>query len=161
MFQFHIRFALMMLLVVSSQSLFGKDAPKDRQGVAFRLAETERADGLTEAVVPNDGGTIFLHIENVLTDKDVTSVNFGRDESGSVAVTIQIEAAAATRLAQATKAHIGKPIAILLDGKVITAPVIRSEISVTARISGKFSNAELTRMFSALVLHSESTEPVK
>jgi preprotein translocase subunit SecD len=145
----------MILLALCSQSLVADDATKERQGLTFRLAESERADGLLETVVTKDGRTIFLHTENVLTDQDVSSVTFGRDETGSVAVTLQIEAAAAKRLAAATKSHVGKPMAILLNGKAISAPVVRSEISATAVISGSFSDAELMRMFSALVLHSE------
>ena len=161
MFQSPIRFGAMILFALCSASIFADDGTKERPGIAFRLAESERADGLAEAVVPNDGPTVFLHSENVLTDKDVTSVTFGRDENGGVDITIQIEAAAAKRLAAATKAHLGKRLAILLDGKVITAPVVRSEISDQARITGRFSNAELMRMFSALVLHSSSPEQVK
>lgn len=161
MFQCPIRIGAMLVFVVCSASIVAYDATTEKPGISFRLAELERSDDLTEAVVPNDGPTIFLHRENVLTDKEVTSVTFGRDENGGVDVTIQIEAAAAKRLAAATKAHLGKRMAILLDGKVITAPVVRSEISDQARITGRFSNAELMRMFSALVLHSSSTEQAK
>jgi preprotein translocase subunit SecD len=160
-FQLPIRIGAMILFAACSVSIFADDATKEQPGIAFRLAEPERADGLTEAVVPNDGPTVFLHSENVLTDRDVTSVTFGRDENGRVDVTLQIEAAAAKRLAAATKAHLGKRIAILLDGRVITAPIIRSEISDQARITGRFSNAELIRMFSALVLHSSNPEQIK
>lgn len=161
MFLFPIRFGALILLAACTASEFADDATKERPGLAFRLAEPERADGLVEAVVPNDGSTIFLHPDDVLTDKDVTSVTFGRDENGGVDATVQIEGTAAKRLAAATKAHINRRMAILLDGKVITAVVIRSEISDQARITGRFSNAELLRMFSALVLHSSSTEQVK
>jgi len=102
MFQSPIRFGAMILFALCSASIFADDGTKERPGIAFRLAESERADGLAEAVVPNDGPTVFLHSENVLTDKDVTSVTFGRDENGGVDITIQIEAAAAKRLAAAT-----------------------------------------------------------
>lgn len=161
MFQSPIRLGVMILLALCSESLVANDAtPKERPGLSFRLAEPERVDGLTKAVIP-DGPTVYLHKESVLTDKDVTSVTFGRDESGRVEVTVQIEASAAKRLAEATKSHVGKPMAVLLDGKMITAPVVRSEVATSARITGKFSNAELTRMFSALVLHSEPPEQPK
>jgi preprotein translocase subunit SecD len=161
MFQFHVRLAAVLLLTAWATSLPADDAAKDRPGIAFRLAELENAADLTKAVAPGDGKTVFLHAKSVLTDKDVTSVSFARDESGLVNVTLQIEAEAAKRLAAATKSHIGKPLAILLDDKVITAPVVRSEISASAQISGNFSDADLLRMFSALVLHSESSAKEK
>lgn len=153
-----IRFGVTMVFALCSTTLVAAETTKERPGVAFRLAESERADGLTEAVVPPGRSKVYLHSNNILTDEDVSSVTFGRDENGGVSITIQIEEAGAKRLAEATRSHNGKPMAILLDGKVITAPVIRSEFSSTARITGNFSNAELARLFSALVLHSDGAE---
>ncbi len=148
-------FAAALLFLLCATSLFAEDAPGKRPELAFRLAESERAEELIEAAAPNDGPTLFLHAENVLTGKDVTSVTFERNDHGEVDVTIQIESAAAKRLAAVTKANMGKRLAILLDGKVITAPIIRAEISSQAQMTGRFSNEELLQIFAALVLQSQ------
>jgi preprotein translocase subunit SecD len=50
------------------------------------------------------------------------------------------------KLARVTKAHQGKPLAILVDGKVVAAPIVRDEITGDARISGSFSKEEAERI---------------
>jgi preprotein translocase subunit SecD len=43
---------------------------------------------------------------------------------------------------QATSAHVGRPVAIVIDGKVAIAPVVRSAISNSATMTGDYSQAE-------------------
>jgi SecD/SecF fusion protein len=50
------------------------------------------------------------------------------------------------KLARLTKAHQGKPLAILVDGEVVAAPVVRDEVTGNARISGNFSKDEAERI---------------
>ena len=47
-----------------------------------------------------------------------------------------------------TKAHRDKPLALLLDGKVLVAPFIRSTISDKASLSG-ISKADMERIVEA------------
>jgi preprotein translocase subunit SecD len=46
----------------------------------------------------------------------------------------------------ATASHIGKPVAILLDGLVVMAPVLRTPIGASARITGSFTRAQAERI---------------
>ena len=50
----------------------------------------------------------------------------------------------------ATQGHIGQPLAILLDGDVALAPVVRAPIT-TAVMSGGFTRAEAERIASGLL----------
>ena len=153
MLKSHLAFTAMMLCFAQATTLVAaEDAPAS--GVVFRLAETEPGEGLTKAVVLHQEKFVYLHADTLVSDQDVSSVTFDRDESGHVGISITIEPAAAKRLSAATKEHLDKPIAIVLDGVVITAPIIRAEISNKARLTGNFSDAELSRLFRALVLHS-------
>jgi hypothetical protein len=52
----------------------------------------------------------------------------------------------AQRIRQATAAHIGRPVAILIDGRVVMAPVVRSPIRDSAMITGRFTQAEAERI---------------
>jgi preprotein translocase subunit SecD len=54
--------------------------------------------------------------------------------------------AGAERMRQATANHLGRPVAILIDGKVVTAPVVRSLISDAAMITGDYSREEAERI---------------
>jgi len=113
-----------------------------------RLAESQPAAGLREAVLES-GLRIYLRPEAVVTGADVTSASVV-DAGGRYSVNVAFSAAAANRLTEATKIHIGRPIAILLNGKVISAPTLRSTIRGSAVISGDFTRAEAERIASGL-----------
>ena len=113
-----------------------------------RLAETQPAAGLREAVLES-GLRIYLRPEAVVTGADVTSASVV-DAGGRYSVNVAFSSAAANRLTEATKIHIGRPIAILLNGKVISAPTLRSTIRGSAVITGDFTRAEAERIASGL-----------
>ncbi len=113
-----------------------------------RLAESQPAAGLREAVLES-GQRIYLRPEAVVTGADVTSASVV-DAGGRYSVNVAFSAAASNRLTEATKIHLGRPIAILLNGKVISAPTLRSMIRGSAVISGDFTRAEAERIASGL-----------
>lgn len=47
---------------------------------------------------------------------------------------------------RATANHIGRPVASLIDGAVVAAPLLKARISESAVISGAFSRAEAERI---------------
>ena len=47
---------------------------------------------------------------------------------------------------QATAAHIGRPVAILIDGQVVMAPVVCSTIGSSAMSTGNFTRADAARI---------------
>jgi len=61
-------------------------------------------------------------------------------------VSIEFNASGAGKMRAATGNHIGKLVAILLDGRVVMAPVLRSPIEGSARISGNFTRAQAERI---------------
>ena len=63
--------------------------------------------------------------------------------TGEPVVTFRFDAAGAKRFGKVTQENVGLPFAIVLDGKVISAPVIREPIlGGTGQISGNFSVQE-------------------
>jgi uncharacterized protein YfiM (DUF2279 family) len=111
-----------------------------------RLAETQPVPGLVVARVGNSGRTIYLHPEIIVTNDDIAQSWVTEDGAGSFGVSVQFLGAGAQRIRQATAAHIGRPVAILIDGEVVAAPVVRSPISDSAMISGDFTRAEAERI---------------
>ncbi len=68
--------------------------------------------------------------------------------------------AAGAKFGEATGSNIGKPMAIVLDGMVCSAPVIRDRITTRGEITGSFEQAEATDL--AIALNSGSMfVPVK
>ncbi len=109
-----------------------------------RLAETQPVPGLI--VARGAGRTIYLHPELIVTNDDIAQswvTDEGPDRFG---VSVQFLEAGAQRMRQATAAHLGRPVAILIDGEVVAAPVVRSAIGNSAVISGDFTRAEAERI---------------
>jgi len=114
-----------------------------------RLAELQPGPGLREAVVEGSNQRIYMHAEAIVTAADVTIASVV-DAAGRYSVDVGFTPAAATRLVEATTAHAGRPMAILIDGKVIAAPVVRSAIGGRAVINGGFTQAQAERIASGL-----------
>ena len=71
--------------------------------------------------------------------------------TGQPIVTFRFDTAGARRFAEITRAHVGEPFAIVLDGKVLSAPVIQEPITGGAgQISGSFTVAETTSLAALL-----------
>jgi TonB family protein len=115
----------------------------------IRLAEREPGNGLVEVRGP--GGTrVYLHPAALATAADVTdaSVIDGGDSRFSVAV--RFSNAASAPMASATRAHLGRPVAILLDRQVIAAATVRSPVGDSAVLTGNFTEDEARRIAAGL-----------
>ena len=113
-----------------------------------RLAESAPAAGLVEAVVQGSNQKIYMQPASIVTSADVTSAQVIDAGGGRYSVGVAFTAPASNRLAESTKIHMGRPVAILLNGRVIAAPVVRSMIRDSAVISGDFTKAEADRIAS-------------
>jgi SecD/SecF fusion protein len=59
---------------------------------------------------------------------------------------VTFNAAGAENMRRATASHLNAPLALLVDGDVISAPTLRSPISESAIVSGDFTRAEAERI---------------
>ena len=108
-----------------------------------RLAEAQPAAGLIEASLPGSTAKIYLHREIVVTNADVVQARVVLGSSSSdFSVSMAFSSEGAAKMAQATAAHLNKPLAILINGQVVAAPTLRGQISNTAVIAGDFTNSE-------------------
>jgi preprotein translocase subunit SecD len=90
---------------------------------------------------PKRGKQGFYVVEKVpaVTGKDLRMVRRGQDEWNNPAVSFQLNADGAARFEQVTGANINKALAIVLDGKVLSAPNIDARISDSGIIQGGFT----------------------
>ena len=108
-----------------------------------RLAEDEPGPGLREAKVTGSQRTVYLHNEVIVTNGDIASARaFQQDGTSNYGISIEFKPSGTNKMRDATAKHIGKPMAILFDGEVVMAPVVRSSIGSSAEITGKFTKAE-------------------
>lgn len=112
-----------------------------------RLAEERPIPGLVYTPLPGSNRVIYLHHEIVATNGDISQSRVLPGEAaGQFWVGVGFSQAGAQKIRRATANHIGRPIAILIDGAVVAVPVLRAPISESAVISGGFTRAEAERI---------------
>ncbi|RME19227.1 MAG: protein translocase subunit SecD, partial [Candidatus Zixiibacteriota bacterium] len=67
--------------------------------------------------------------------KFLENIRLGRDNMGKLSVSFTLSGEGLSRFAQLTGSNIGKPMAIVIDGKVESAPVIQSKIRKNGQIT--------------------------
>ncbi len=78
----------------------------------------------------------------VVSGRDLRNARPSLDENNRPAVSFSLKSEGATRFGAFTATSIGRFLAIVLDGRVESAPVIEGRISDEGRISGNFTQQE-------------------
>ncbi len=86
--------------------------------------------------------------ETVLTGEGVQSAisSLNQDFGGQWQVTLKFSDETGKILGDYTRTHLGKPLGIVLDGKVLSVPIVQAEISTEAVIAGNFTEQETKRL---------------
>jgi RNA polymerase sigma factor (sigma-70 family) len=112
----------------------------------FRLSLVLDEGGDDVEVIANASGVgdpVNVAKAPLLDRTALSSVNVSTNALGKPQIEIEFSAAGAEQFAQITRDNLNKRLAILLDGKLYSAPLIRSEITGgKAQISGNFTVEE-------------------
>ncbi|HXZ17919.1 MAG TPA: protein translocase subunit SecD [Roseiarcus sp.] len=103
----------------------------------------------TESLPMQKGGGQVTVQKRVMVDgEDLIDAQQSFDQqSGEPDVTFRFNLRGGQRFGQVTSENVGRPFAIVLDGKVISAPVIRSPITGgTGQITGNFTMEEASNL---------------
>jgi len=100
-----------------------------------------------EDVAATGGGTpstVYYLVRRVapVTGRDLRTSRPTLDENNLPAVSFTFNQDGAQRFGQFTEQNIGRGLAVMLDNRVFTAPVIQSRISDEGRITGSFTQQE-------------------
>ena len=76
---------------------------------------------------------------SVITGRDLKNARVGRDKFNNPAVEFFLNAQGAVKFGDATGRNVGRHLAIVLDNRVQSAPVINSQIKDTGIIEGNFT----------------------
>lgn len=158
-------------IVVQLPGLTDRDRAKDivakTAHLEFRIVSdnTELIQKAEAGTVPegyeykqykNSNGTTssaLLSKEVLLTGDHLTTASVGFGQYGDPIVQIEFDSEGAKTFDKITFQNIGKQMAIVLDGKIHSAPVIRDRIpNGHAQISGNFTNTEASDL--SLVLRA-------
>jgi len=133
------------------KSLLGKTANltfrfiTQNNNETFGVETLQFEDGINEALVSK---RIILNGENLLDAQPQMN-----NQTNETVVSFTLDRVGAKRFGKATSTGVGKQLAIVLDGKIVSAPVIRDTIaSGNGQISGNFTFQSATDL--ALLLRS-------
>ena len=133
------------------KSLLGKTA-----NLTFRFVTQNNNDSFGTETLPYEDGIndaivskrIILNGENLLDAQPQMN-----NQTNETVVSFTLDRVGAKRFGKATSTGIGKQLAIVLDGKIVSAPVVRDTIaSGNGQISGNFTFQSATDL--ALLLRS-------
>ncbi len=101
----------------------------------------------------SDDGQFYVVERRVMVSGELLeTAQASFDQNNRPAVSFTLNATGAKRFGRVTGANIGRPFAIILDGKVVSAPTIQSQIFGSGQITGTFSVAETNEL--ALILRA-------
>jgi len=100
-----------------------------------------------ETMAPGEGAAWGLADVKVTKDKDRSVIAFDFDDRGSA------------RFTDLTTANLGRAMAIVIDGKVVSAPVIQAVIGKSGQITGDFTEPEAAAIADALRTGMATTKP--
>ncbi len=130
-----LSFQMVIETAPTAQSLLDRHGGKVPEGNVILMG---KENGRTVAYL--------LEKEAKVTGADLKDARIGYDEYGKLAVDFELNPKGARRFGVLTGKNIGKRLAIVLEEKVQSAPVIRSRITDRGQITGQFTVEEVREL---------------
>jgi preprotein translocase subunit SecD len=132
------------------KALIGTTAQLTFNAVSDRTTDPAAQPGPREVILPSlDEEGVYYIVEEtpVVTGEELVDAQPAFDQNGAPAVNFRFDTTGARKFGDYTAANIGAPFAIVLDGEVISAPVIQSHIpGGSGIITGTFTVEESTQL---------------
>jgi len=146
-----------LLLVEVGSTL--EAAAKDAELARIRAAQREGTWDLTQdryarfpwsSKIKSPPGELLLASSGRLQGSDFASFSRSDDGEGRAALGFKMTSEGAQRLYELTSSKVGRQLAIVVDGEVISAPVIRAGLRKRGIIEGGFSEREIQELRATL-----------
>jgi len=132
------------------KDLIGTTAKLTFNAVVRRTTNAGEDPGPRNLLLPvmgEEGSYLVVEETPVVSGEDLVDSQPAFDQNNRPAVDFRFNPSGAVRFGDYTAANIGKPFAIVLDGEVISAPVIQSHIAGgSGIITGSFTVEESTQL---------------
>jgi preprotein translocase subunit SecD len=132
------------------KAIIGKTAQLKFQPVVSRSSSADTVAGAGNEVLPSiDEKDTWYVLEKaaVVTGEELVDAQPSFDQNGQPAVNFRFDPTGARKFGNYTADNIGSPFAIVLDGEVISAPVIQSHIpGGSGIITGNFNVEDSTQL---------------
>lgn len=136
-----------------SYSPVGAQTPQvAKPSLEFRLASDSATAGWKEMSAPKSEKTLFVSNDVALNGGHIDRVSFYKNKRGIPCVGLTMTDEGGKAMKATTSQNLRKKLAIVLNGKVVSAPTINSTITKSVEINGNFDNKDLLAFFHATVL---------
>jgi SecD/SecF fusion protein len=129
--------------------------PKAPDFIALYEAERQQQEGsAVYRFVNKPGGLTLLRYGEIgefrVSGRNLNAARNDRDEKGRPCIAFGFDAEGATQFSRLSGNNVGKQLAVVLDERLIQAPVIRSRIAERGEITGDFTHDEVTGVVNIL-----------
>lgn len=147
---------LTFIFILAGTALHAAEMPGNQAKTCrleIRMASLEAMEGWESlSGLGGPGQAIWISPEAALTNTDVAEASV-REMSHGFILELLFAQDAALKFARLTKSHIGEPLAIMIDGRVVAAPRIMEEITGgRAIINGNFTEEEATSIAEGIMI---------
>lgn len=128
-------------VIVELPGIQNIDEAKNLIGKTAQLSFWEQSNALNPNDLENAGNTMTGWQASDLTGADLKKADVEFDQtSGNPQISLEFNSEGAKKFADITKRNLQKPVAIVLDNEVVSAPTVQSEITEgKAVITGQFT----------------------
>jgi preprotein translocase subunit SecD len=125
----------------------GQQRPEPENAEKMILVITNSATGRTYEDIYWVNKTVLIDQSDLQTTTVATSTPATGNDPGKPEIDVVFTPKGSKRLAEVTRQSINKRLAIIINGRIVSAPMIRTEIpGGTAVISGNFTKSEATEL---------------
>jgi preprotein translocase subunit SecD len=125
-----------VILIIGVLMILFSGVPRAQARFEIRAAAGDSVSGWQKMALPDGDGSVWVAPDASLTSSDIARAQPATSPDGHPAVAIALTDAGAAKMRELSAAQDGNLIAMVLDGKVIWAPVVRGEIGRNALITG-------------------------
>ena len=118
--------------------------------IELKLASDQPADGMEPLRLYGTERDVYVAEDPLLTNKDIATVEKAYDSQGERALVLHFTDVGAQQIRDFTRAEGDAMIALVVDGTLMLALPVRSEIGKSAMISGNMAQVEIDRLYAML-----------
>ena len=140
-----------VLALIACQQRYERSAPFKCGSLQVHLAQETPAEGYRPMFVRDTGETVYMEPQPALTEAHLRKIAVWRGQHDDSTLALMFTEDGTAQLARVTAANVGKRLAFVIDGRVVTAPVLRTQITEgEAVIESGFTEEEATQLAKVL-----------
>lgn len=122
-------------------ALFGCE-PGPRVSVEYHRAVYAEVEGLVPMLHAESGRVVYVYPNPVITNRDVAFADATSDPWGEPTVRLVLNPSGSQKMDSFSREHKGKPLAVLIDGRLVMVAEIKDTLNGMVHIVGGLSEEE-------------------